>query len=77
MIGLSRIGVQEIKRYTPTCRDYEQLFVYEVECIGQDFYPLPQYTSALNFAFLSGELSYFAKSNIQNSVFPIFCYDVP
>ena len=73
----SRIGVQEIRRYTPTCRDYEQLFVYEVECIGQDFYPLPQYTSALNFAFLSGELSYFAKSNIQNSVFPSFAMMFP
>ena len=73
----SRIGVQEIKRYTPTSRDYEQLFVYEVECIGQDFYPLPQYTSALNFAFLSGELSYFAKSNIQNSVFPSFAMMFP
>jgi hypothetical protein len=73
----SRIGVQEIKRYSPTCRDYEQLFVYEVECIGQDYYPLPQYTSALNFAFLSGELSYFAKSNIQNSVFPSFAMMFP
>jgi hypothetical protein len=73
----ARIGVQEIRRYTPTCRDYEQLFVYEVECIGQDFYPLPQYTSALNFAFLSGELSYFAKSNIQNSVFPSFAMMFP
>ena len=73
----SRIGVQEIRRYTPTCRDYEQLFVYEVECIGQDFYPLTQYTSALNFAFLSGELSYFAKSNIQNSIFPSFAMMFP
>ena len=73
----NRIGVQEIRRYTPTSRDYEQLFVYEVECIGQDFYPLPQYTSALNFAFLSGELSYFAKSNIQNSVFPSFAMMFP
>jgi hypothetical protein len=73
----SRIGVQEIKRYTPTCRDYEQLFVYEVDSIGQDYYSLPSYTSALNFAFLSGELSYFAKSNIQNSVFPSFAMMFP
>jgi hypothetical protein len=73
----SRIGVQEIRRYTPTCRDYEQLFVYEVDSIGQDFYPLPSYSSALNFAFLSGELSYFAKSNIQNSVFPSFAMMFP
>ncbi len=73
----SRIGVQEIRRYTPTSRDHEQLFVYEVDSIGQDFYSLPSYTSALNFAFLSGELSYFAKSNIQNSVFPSFAMMFP
>jgi hypothetical protein len=73
----SRIDVQEIKRYTPTCRDYEQLFVYEVESIGQDYYPLPSYTSCLNYAFLSGDLSYFAKSNIQNSVFPSFAMMFP
>ena len=73
----ARIGVREIKRYSPACRDYEQLFVYEVNCIGQDYYPLPAYTSALNFAFLSGELSYFAKSNIQNSVFPSFAMMFP
>jgi hypothetical protein len=74
----SRIRCTErLRRYSPTSKDPEQLFVYEVECIGQDYYSLPAYTSALNFAFLSGELSYFAKSNIQNSVFPIFCYDVP
>ena len=73
----SRIGVQEIRRYTPTSRDYEQLFVYEVDSIGQDYYSLPSYTSALNFAFLSGELSYFAKSNIQNSIFPSFAMMFP
>jgi len=73
----SRINVQEIKRYTPTSRDYEQLFVYEVDSIGQDFYSLPSYTSSLNYAFLSGELSYFAKSNIQNSVFPSFAMMFP
>jgi hypothetical protein len=73
----SRIGVQEIRRYSPTSKDPEQLFVYEVECIGQDYYSLPAYTSALNFAFLSGELSYFAKSNIQNSVFPSFAMMFP
>jgi len=46
-------------------------------CIGQDYYPLPQYSSALNFAFLSGELSYLAKSNIQNAVFPSFAMMFP
>jgi hypothetical protein len=73
----SRIDVYEIKRYHPTSTEKCQLFVYEVECLGQDWYPLPKYSSALNFAFLSGELSYFAKSNIQNSVFPSFAMMFP
>lgn len=73
----TRIEVQEIKKYHPSCVDREQLFVYEVECLGQDWYPLPKYSSALNFAFLSGELSYFAKSNIQNSIFPSFAMMFP
>jgi len=45
--------------------------------LGQEWYSLPQYTSALNFAFLSGELSYLAKSNIQNAVFPSFAMMFP
>lgn len=73
----SRIDVYDIKRYHPTCSDRCQLFVYEVECLGQEWYPLPKYSSALNFAYLSGELSYFAKSNIQNSVFPSFAMMFP
>jgi capsid portal protein len=73
----ARINVQEIKRHHPTCTDTEQLFVYEVETLGQDWYPLPKYSSALNFAFLSGDLSFFAKSNIQNSIFPSFAIMFP
>ena len=73
----SQIDVRTIKRHHPTCTDREQLFVYEVETLGQDWYPLPKYSSALNFAFLSGELSYFAKSNIQNSIFPSFAIMFP
>jgi len=72
-----RIGIEEIKPYHITCTDKCQLFSYEVKSVGQDYYPLPTYTSALNFAFLSGELSYFAKSNIQNSVFPSFAMMFP
>jgi len=72
-----RIGIQEIKPYHIANTDYEQLYCYEIKSIGQDHYSLPQYTSCLNFAFLSGELSYFAKSNIQNSVFPAFAMMFP
>jgi hypothetical protein len=73
----SRIDVFEITPYHPLNKDYEQLYIYELPCIGQDYYPLPQYSSALNFAFLSGELSYLAKSNIQNAVFPSFAMMFP
>ena len=73
----TRIDVTSIKKYHPTNSDLEQLYVYEIMTLGQEWYPLPQYTSALNFAFLSGELSYFAKSNIQNSVFPSFAMMFP
>jgi hypothetical protein len=73
----ARIDIVPIKRAHPTNRDPEQLYVYEIMTLGQEWYSLPQYTSALNFAFLSGELSFFAKSNIQNSVFPSFAMMFP
>lgn len=71
------IDIRSIKPYHVTCSDTEQLYCYEIKSLGQDYYSLPQYTSCLNFAFLSGELSYFAKSNIQNSVFPSFAMMFP
>jgi hypothetical protein len=73
----SRIDVEPVTPYHPLNTDKCQLWAYELPSIGQDFYPLPQYSSALNFAFLSGELSYFAKSNIQNSIFPSFAMMFP
>jgi hypothetical protein len=73
----TRIGISIIKPYHIANTDAEQLYCYEIKSIGQDFYSLPQYSSCLNFAFLSGELSYFAKSNIQNSVFPSFAMMFP
>ena len=73
----SRIDVEPVTPYHPLNSDKCQLWAYELPSIGQDYYPLPQYSSALNFAFLSGELSYFAKSNIQNSIFPSFAMLFP
>jgi hypothetical protein len=73
----TNIDIKEIKPYHITCKDECQLYSYEVQSVAQDFYSLPTYSSALNFAFLSGELSYFAKSNIQNSVFPSFAMMFP
>jgi capsid portal protein len=73
----SRIDVIPVSKYHPLNTDKCQLYAYELPSIGQDFYSLPTYSSALNFAFLSGELSYFAKSNIQNSIFPAFAMMFP
>ena len=73
----TNIEITSIKPYHVSCSDYEQLYCYEIKSLGQDYYSLPQYTSCLNYAFLSGELSYFAKSNIQNSVFPSFAMMFP
>jgi hypothetical protein len=70
-------NIKTLTKYTPDSRDGEFIYVYECESLGQDYYPIPQYTSALNFVFLSGEMSYFAKSNIQNSVFPSFAMMFP
>lgn len=69
--------IRTYEPYHPECKDGQYLYTYEQKSVGQDYYPLPQYTSALNFAFLSGELSYLQKSNIQNSIFPSFAMMFP
>jgi hypothetical protein len=71
------LQIRTFEPYHPECKDGTYLYVYEQKSVGQDYYPLPQYTSALNFAFLSGELSYLQKSNIQNSIFPSFAMMFP
>ena len=73
----SQIDIRQIKRYHKECTDVEQLYVYENLQVGQDIYPLPSYTSAFNWAFLDGEMSYLQKSNILNSIFPSFAMMFP
>ena len=73
----SQIEIRPIKRYSKDCSDKEQLYVYENLQVGQDIYPLPSYTSAFNWAFLDGEMSYLQKSNILNSIFPSFAMMFP
>lgn len=65
------------KPYDKTCKNGTYIVCFEEQSLGQDIYPLPQYTSALNYAYLSGDMSYLAKSNIQNSVFPSFAIKFP
>jgi hypothetical protein len=73
----SQINIIPIKPYHRACKDLEQLYVWENLQVGQDIYPLPSYTSAFNWAFLDGEMSYLQKSNILNSIFPSFAMMFP
>jgi hypothetical protein len=70
----------EVKTLTPYrkgCADGEYIYIYETNSLGQDIYSLQPYTSAMNWIFLDGEMSYLHKSNIQNSVFPSFALMFP
>jgi hypothetical protein len=64
------VNMREFRRYQEGCGHVESLYVYQDNSPGQDVYPIPQYNSILNWAYLDGETAYFHKSNIQNSVFP-------
>lgn len=70
----------DIKNYTPYHPENtasEQLFTYECPSVGQDVYPIPSYTSAMNYIFSAGEMSYLNKANLQNSIFPAFAMMFP
>jgi hypothetical protein len=69
--------IDKYEPYHPECKDGVYIYTYENESLGQDIYSLPSYTSALNWVFLDGEMSYLHKSNIQNSVFPSFAMMFP
>ena len=69
--------VRQRRVYNPNNKDLEQVFVYEVETPGQDFYPVPRYSSANNWIFLDGEESYLQKTNIIESIFPSFALFFP
>jgi hypothetical protein len=63
-------NVKEYKRYNFNRKETETLYVYQDETPGQDIYPIPQYNSILNWAYLDGDIAFLQKSNIQNGVFP-------
>lgn len=73
----SQIDIETIYPYDVRKFQKECLYIYEKQCVGQDVYPLPSYTSAFNWAFLDGEMSYLQKSNILNSIFPSFAIMFP
>jgi len=59
-----------IEAYHPAKVCEEMLYTFGEAGAGQDFYPIPAYSSALNWVFLDGEQSFLHKNNIQNSIFP-------
>jgi hypothetical protein len=63
-------GRRTIPAYNPAGNMGCVLYTKQDQSPAQDHYPLPAYSSALNWCFLDGEQSYLHKSNIQNSVFP-------
>jgi hypothetical protein len=46
------------------------IWEYKIETPGMDYYPLPTYSSSMNWCFLDGEQSFLQKNNIQESIFP-------
>ena len=56
--------------YNPAGNMGEVLYTKQDDSPGQDHYPIPSYSAALNWCYLDGEQSYLHKSNIQNSIFP-------
>lgn len=72
-----RSGLVTYPRYSPNGKESESLYVYQVESVGQDIYPLPTYISILNDAFLDGEVAFLQKSNIQNAIWPSIVVRVP
>jgi len=63
-------GRRTIRPYNPAGNIGEVLYTKQDESPGQDHYPIPAYSAALNWCYLDGEQSLLHKSNIQNSIFP-------
>lgn len=61
---------RQIEPYNPAGNYGEVLYTMQDDAPGQDFYPIPTYSSALNWCFLDGEMSFLHKNNIQQSIFP-------
>jgi len=59
-----------IPAYDPMNPCGEMLYTFGEAGAGQDYYPIPTYSSCLNWVSLDGEQSLLHKSNIQNSIFP-------
>ena len=55
----------------------ECVYMYQNPAAGLTTYALPDYSSAANWMFLDGEVSYLHKSNIINSINPSYILNFP
>jgi hypothetical protein len=65
----------QTKEYLPAFdtfakKEQEQLFVWQGFAPGLDYYTQPAYAAATNFIYLDGQISFYHKSNIENSINP-------
>jgi hypothetical protein len=70
-----RLSNNTIKEYIPAFDKFNknetvQLWVYSPTSPGLDYYSLPDYVAATNWIFLDSQMSYYQKSNIENSINP-------
>lgn len=63
-------GIEEMPIYEVGKKHKKCLYYYEIDTPGQDYYPIPLYSSCFNWCYLDGESSVLHKSNIQESIFP-------
>lgn len=74
----TQVGIKPVKPYTGIVEP-GQCYILDnnIESVGQDEYSIPPYSSAFNWCYLDGEMSYLHKSNIKNSIFPSFALLFP
>jgi hypothetical protein len=61
---------EKIPAYDKFSKDKVQLIVYQNYSPGLEYYSQPVYANAANWIFLDGQISYYHKSNIENSLNP-------
>lgn len=69
--------VEYIKFDPKQTREHKtQVFYYTVKSNGVDYYPLPYYSSTLNWIELDGEISNFHLSGVRNGFTPSFMLNI-
>jgi hypothetical protein len=67
---LRQTGIEVCPIYNGVDKYKKSVYYYEIDTPGQDYYPIPMYSSAFNWMYLDGESSLLHKQNIQESIFP-------